>query len=344
MATTPAPTPCRPRRRAPNRPPARRSPYSTAQALAPRRWTPATIPSAPCCSSPDHTTVLLEQGNVDSVNHAEAVLAREAARALPPARALALHPGDDGRALPMCAGTQYSANIGRVVFGIEERGAALSSPTTIPRTRRSTCPAAHVFARGQKDVKVIGPAAGAAEAITALHRRYWRSMLSGRGTSAALRRLVQQAAGLVAAHAGSGSRTRSSTPKAAPSSICRCSHGRQPTRSSRCSAARANVSDNYVGQSALSCATRDPRLRSYDSIAPSSIAQEQDLPRPELLDRFVKYPEATVLAPCILSCVRQDVASDVGCSRCSVFTARPSFELRQRNRSDGNDASRAVIS
>ena len=34
--------------------------------------------------APDHATVLLEQGNVDSVNHAEAVLAREASRRFAP--------------------------------------------------------------------------------------------------------------------------------------------------------------------------------------------------------------------------------------------------------------------
>ena len=37
-------------------------------------------PFAALLVAADHETVLLEQGNVDSVNHAEAVLAREAAK------------------------------------------------------------------------------------------------------------------------------------------------------------------------------------------------------------------------------------------------------------------------
>ena len=36
-------------------------------------------------------------------------------------------------------------------------------------------PCRQVFARGQKDVRVIGPVAAAEEPIAALHRRYWRS-------------------------------------------------------------------------------------------------------------------------------------------------------------------------
>ena len=74
----------------------------------------------------------------------------------------------------MCAGTQYWANIGRVVFGIEEK-VLLALTGDNPENPTLDLPCRHVFARGQKDVKVIGPVAGAAEAITALHRRYWRS-------------------------------------------------------------------------------------------------------------------------------------------------------------------------
>jgi len=36
-------------------------------------------------------------------------------------------------------------------------------------------PCRHVFARGQKDVQVIGPVAAMEEKVAALHRRYWRS-------------------------------------------------------------------------------------------------------------------------------------------------------------------------
>ena len=58
----------------------------------------------------------------------------------------------------MCAGTQYWANIGRVVFGIEEK-VLLSLTGGNPENPTLDLPCRHVFARGQKDVKVIGPVA-----------------------------------------------------------------------------------------------------------------------------------------------------------------------------------------
>jgi tRNA(Arg) A34 adenosine deaminase TadA len=74
----------------------------------------------------------------------------------------------------MCAGTQYWAHIGRVIFGLEERellrltGNHAENPTL-------DLPCREVFARGQKDVRVIGPVPAMAEAIAATHRRFWAS-------------------------------------------------------------------------------------------------------------------------------------------------------------------------
>jgi hypothetical protein len=84
-----------------------------AHALARRAVDAGHHPFGALLVAPDHETVLLEQGNVDSVNHAE-------------------------------------------------------NPTL-------DLPCRHVFARGQKDVRVIGPVAAMAEPIVAMHRRYWRS-------------------------------------------------------------------------------------------------------------------------------------------------------------------------
>jgi tRNA(Arg) A34 adenosine deaminase TadA len=61
----------------------------------------------------DGQTVLLEQGNVDSVNHAEAVLAREAARASAAERLWGCTLVTTVEPCAMCAGTQYWAHIGR---------------------------------------------------------------------------------------------------------------------------------------------------------------------------------------------------------------------------------------
>ena len=122
----------------------------------------------------DHATVLMEQGNVDSVNHAEAVLAREAARRFAPLELWPCTLVTTVEPCAMCAGTQYWANIGRTVFGITEK-ALLAETGNHPENPTLDLPCRHVFARGQKDIRVIGPVEAMAEPITALHRRFWRS-------------------------------------------------------------------------------------------------------------------------------------------------------------------------
>ena len=123
--------------------------------------------------APDNQTVLLEQRNVDSVNHAEAVLAREASRQFAPARLWDCTLVSTVEPCAMCAGTQYWAHIGRLVYGMSERallaitGAHHENPTL-------DLPCRDIFARGQKDVQVFGPFAEVDEEIAALHRSFWK--------------------------------------------------------------------------------------------------------------------------------------------------------------------------
>lgn len=66
----------------------------------------------------DGETVLVEQGNVDSVNHAEAVLARDAAARMDAATLWGCTLVTTVEPCAMCAGTQYWAHIGRLVYGM----------------------------------------------------------------------------------------------------------------------------------------------------------------------------------------------------------------------------------
>ena len=68
----------------------------------------------------DNETVLAEQGNVDTVNHAESVLARAAATNFAPAFLWNCTLVTTVEPCCMCAGTQYWAHIGRLVYGMEE--------------------------------------------------------------------------------------------------------------------------------------------------------------------------------------------------------------------------------
>ncbi|MCU0814147.1 MAG: nucleoside deaminase [Burkholderiaceae bacterium] len=145
-----------------------------AHALAQRAMDAGHHPFGALLVAPDHETVLMEQGNVDSVNHAEAVLAREASRRWRPDHLWRCTLVTTVEPCAMCAGTQYWAHIGRVIYGLSERdllaltGNHAENPTL-------DLPCRDVFSRGQKDVRVIGPVPEMAETIAATHRRFWKT-------------------------------------------------------------------------------------------------------------------------------------------------------------------------
>jgi tRNA(Arg) A34 adenosine deaminase TadA len=121
----------------------------------------------------DGETVLLEQGNVSTVEHAESVLARSAAARFAPERLWGCTLVTTVEPCAMCAGTQYWAHIGRLVYGLAERrlleltGNHADNPTL-------DLPCREVFARGHKAIQVIGPMAAAEDEIATLHRGFWR--------------------------------------------------------------------------------------------------------------------------------------------------------------------------
>ena len=69
------------------------------------------------------------------MNHAEAVLARRRRERFAPDELWACTLYTTVEPCCMCAGTQYWANIGRLVYGLEEQALLLGSPATTPRTR-----------------------------------------------------------------------------------------------------------------------------------------------------------------------------------------------------------------
>jgi tRNA(Arg) A34 adenosine deaminase TadA len=121
----------------------------------------------------DHTTVLLRQGNVDAVNHAEAVLAREAARLYPPDVLWGSTLYTTVEPCAMCAGTQYWAHIGRVVYGMAE-SRLLAMTGNHAENPTLDLPCRDLFARGQKAIDVIGPVPAVEAEIAALHQDFWR--------------------------------------------------------------------------------------------------------------------------------------------------------------------------
>jgi tRNA(Arg) A34 adenosine deaminase TadA len=121
---------------------------------------------------PDHETELLAQGNVSVVNHAEAVLARTADLNFTAAFLWDCTLYTTVEPCAMCAATQYWANIGRLVYGMDERrlrvltGDSAENPTM-------DVPARFIYEHSQKAIEVIGPIPEVEEEIAELHRGFW---------------------------------------------------------------------------------------------------------------------------------------------------------------------------
>jgi len=163
MPDTPSPTPEQVRRH-----------LLEAHAVALRAVAQGCHPFGALLVAPDQETVLLEQGNVDTVNHAEAVLARRAAETFAPDYLWDCTLYTTVEPCAMCAATQYWAHIGRLVYAMAERrlraltGACSENPTL-------DVPARYLFAHGQKPIQVIGPVPEVEAEIAALHQSFWKT-------------------------------------------------------------------------------------------------------------------------------------------------------------------------
>lgn len=123
--------------------------------------------------APDDETVLAEQGNIDTVNHAESTLARTAAANWPGEYLARCTLVTTFEPCAMCAGTIYWAGIGKVVYGAEET-ALLALTGDHPENPTLSLPCREVFARGQRSVQVTGPVDAVAEEMLATHQGFWQ--------------------------------------------------------------------------------------------------------------------------------------------------------------------------
>jgi len=145
-----------------------------ADAVARRAMAMGRHPFGALLLAPDGETVLAEQGNIDTVNHAESTLARTAAANYPGAYLAQCTLVTTFEPCAMCAGTLYWAGIGRVLYGAEE--SALRALTgDHPENPTLDLPCREVFARGQRPVDVIGPVPEVAQDMIATHRGFWES-------------------------------------------------------------------------------------------------------------------------------------------------------------------------
>lgn len=118
-------------------------------------------------------TILMDQGNIDTVHHAETELARRAAVAYSPGFLWTCTLVTTGEPCAMCTGTLYWANIGRLVYGFEETtllaltGDHVENPTM-------TLSARTVINAGQKKIEVHGPFPEIEDDLVSPHLGFWR--------------------------------------------------------------------------------------------------------------------------------------------------------------------------
>lgn len=105
---------------------------------------------------PDNEVVLLEQGNINTLNHAESTLCRVAFDKYPQEFLWKCTLYTNFEPCCMCAGSIYWSNVGRVIYGLSEH-ALLELTGDHAENMTLDMPCRKVFGSGQKKVEVIGP-------------------------------------------------------------------------------------------------------------------------------------------------------------------------------------------
>jgi tRNA(Arg) A34 adenosine deaminase TadA len=124
--------------------------------------------------APDGDTVLMRQGNINTLHHAEATMIRTASEKFGAEYLWNCSVVTTVEPCAMCSGTQYWANIGRVVYGMSE-SQLLELTGNHGENPTLDLPCRDVFARGQKKIEVIGPVLEMQAEIAALHADFWRN-------------------------------------------------------------------------------------------------------------------------------------------------------------------------
>lgn len=117
--------------------------------------------------------VLMRQGNIGTVRHAETELGRRAAEAYPAKFLWSCTLVSTGEPCAMCTGTLYWANIGRLVYGYAE-AKLLAETGDHPDNPTMNLASRTVIESGQKPIEVVGPFPEIEDELLEPHRTFWR--------------------------------------------------------------------------------------------------------------------------------------------------------------------------
>lgn len=122
--------------------------------------------------APDNTTIIMHQGNINVVRHAETEIARRAAETYSEEYLANCTLVTTMEPCAMCAGTIYWANIGRVVYGgTEEMLRKLTGNSKMNQTLN--VPSKYIFDHGQKQIQLIGPVPEMETELLEPHKGFW---------------------------------------------------------------------------------------------------------------------------------------------------------------------------
>ncbi len=122
--------------------------------------------------------ILLEQENIEitesnCTGHAETTLMEKASKLYSKDFLWQCSLYTTAEPCAMCAGAIYWGNVGRVVYGISEKR-LLSLTGDNEQNPTFDLPCREVFARGQKQITVVGPFPELEADIVAVHNGYWQ--------------------------------------------------------------------------------------------------------------------------------------------------------------------------
>lgn len=122
---------------------------------------------------PDNEKVIMTQGNINVVRHAETELARRAAETYSEDYLANCTLVTTMEPCAMCAGTIYWANIGRVVFGgTEDMLRKLTGDSKMNQTLN--VPSKYIFDHGQKPIQLVGPVPEMESELLEPHKGFWK--------------------------------------------------------------------------------------------------------------------------------------------------------------------------